>query len=179
MTRPAAEWWKHQREKAHRFGFLRKEEKQQAGQPDRLGAEIGPEQAGALGRRVPLVEDQVENHLHGGEALGKRGAGGNLVRNPCLLDLPLGADQALRQRRFGDEERSRDLSGLEPSDSAQRQGDPALDRKRRVAAGEDQAEAVVGKRVAGLGGLVGLCRDELRDLRGFLGPGLSPGARGR
>ena len=49
----------------------------------------------------------------------------------------------MRHRRGRHEERARDLVGLEAAQHAEGQGDPCLERKRRVAAGEDQPKAIV------------------------------------
>ena len=65
-------------------------------------------------------------------------------RDPGVADLPLRAHETLRERRLRDEERTRDLGRLEAADEAQRQRDLRLRRERRVAAGEDQLEPLVG-----------------------------------
>ena len=65
---------------------------------------------------------------------------------PGSADPPLRADEPLRHRRLGDEERVRDLARREPADLAQGQRDPALGSERRVAAREDEREAIVGDR---------------------------------
>src|SRR4051794_28052079 len=64
------------------------------------------------------------------------------------LDLPLCAHEPLRHRRFGLEERAGDLGGREAPERPQRQCDLRLDRQRRVAAGEEELEALVIERVA-------------------------------
>ena len=68
----------------------------------------------------------------------KRDAGG--------LDLVLGADESLRHRRLGHEERTRDLVRRQAAERAQRQRDLRVERERRVAAGEDELEPLVGDR---------------------------------
>src|SRR3954454_17045161 len=65
-------------------------------------------------------------------------------RDAGVADLPLGPDEALGERRLRDEEGASDLRRLEPADEAQRQRDLRLRRERRVAAGEDQLEPLVG-----------------------------------
>ena len=59
-------------------------------------------------------------------------------------DLSLRPHEPLRHRRRRDEERARDLLGLEADERAKRERDLRLERERRVAAGEDEAKAVVG-----------------------------------
>ena len=66
------------------------------------------------------------------------------VRDAGVADLALGADQPLGERRLGHEERPRDLGRGQAAQRPQRQGDPGVHRQRRVAAGEDQAQPVVG-----------------------------------
>ena len=70
--------------------------------------------------------------------------GRHAERDAGVADLPLGADEALGERRLRDEERARDLRRLEAADQAQRQRDLRLRRERRVAAREDQLEPLVG-----------------------------------
>ena len=65
---------------------------------------------------------------------------------PGGADLPLRSHEPLRHRRLGDEEGVRDLGRREAADLAQRQRDAALGGERRVAAGEDEGEPVVGDR---------------------------------
>ena len=59
------------------------------------------------------------------------------------LDLALGPDQALGHGGLGHQEGPGDLGGLEPAEQAQGQRHLGGGGQRRVAAGEDQAEAVV------------------------------------
>ena len=69
---------------------------------------------------------------------------GTRIRNAGVANLALGAHQPLRHRRRGHEKRARDLVRLEAAQRAQRQRDLRLERQRRVAAGEDQPQAIVG-----------------------------------
>jgi hypothetical protein len=83
-------------------------------------------------------------------------------RDAGVADLPLRADEPLRERRFGEEEGACDLGRLEAADEAQRQRDLGLRRECRVAAGEDQFEAFVGDgRLLVVGKLLGAC-EQLR-----------------
>src|SRR5206468_1036588 len=55
------------------------------------------------------------------------------------------ADHALRDRRFGYEERASDLDRREPGDRTKGERDLGLARQSGVATGEDELEAFVGK----------------------------------
>ncbi len=101
----------------------------------------------------------MHEHEHGedpAEALGQLRGVGHPVRDPRVADLALRAHQPLGHRRFGHEERPRDLGGVEAADGAEGERDPRLDRQRRVGAGEDEPQPVVplglGRRQ--LGGVV-------------------------
>ncbi len=69
---------------------------------------------------------------------------GHDIGNAGVANLALGAHQPLRHGRRGHQKRARDLVGLEAAQRAQGQRDLRLRSQRRVAAGEDQAQAVVG-----------------------------------
>ncbi len=66
--------------------------------------------------------------------------------NPRLPQPPLGPDEPLGQGCLRDQERARDLGCLEATHLAEREGDAGLDCERRVAAREEQREALVGDR---------------------------------
>ena len=59
------------------------------------------------------------------------------------LDLALGPHDPLRHRRLRHEEGARDLAGRQPAHGAQRERHLDLGRERRVAAGEDQLQALI------------------------------------
>ena len=67
---------------------------------------------------------------------------------PARRDLALRAHEPLRHRRRRDEEGARDFVGLEAAERPQRERDLRLQRERRVAAGEDQPQAIVRDLVA-------------------------------
>jgi hypothetical protein len=97
----------------------------------------------AGGRRVALVEDQVDDLEHGGQAVGQLVAAGDLERHVGLGERALGADDALRDGRLRDEERSRDLRRRQAAQQAQRQRDARVAGEDGVAGQEDQAQDVV------------------------------------
>ena len=65
----------------------------------------------AGGRRIALVEDEVDDLEHRGQARGELGAARNLERHVRLGERALRSDDALRDRRLGDEECARNLFG--------------------------------------------------------------------
>ena len=93
---------------------------------------------------MPLGEDEVDRGEHGTEPVRQFGRPGNAVRGVVVAELALGPDDPLRHRGLGDDERARDLGGVEPAEQTQREGDLRVRMQRRVAAQEHQAELVVG-----------------------------------
>ena len=134
----------HQREQPARLALLRHQLDQQAPEPDRLRAQLAPHERRAGGRRVALIEDQVDGGEHRGQPVRQLVLLGHAVGDPGVGDLALRAHQPLRHRGLGDEERARDLRHRQAAERAQRQRHPRLGGERRVAAGEHQAQAVVG-----------------------------------
>ena len=96
---------------------------QHASEANGFPAEVVPDESVARARGVALVEDEVDDREHRREPVGEVGLARNAVRDPGVADLALGADQALRHRRLGNEERARDLRGAEPAEEAQRERD--------------------------------------------------------
>jgi hypothetical protein len=134
----------HERQQARGLGVVGHELDEQAAEPDRLGAQLLAHEPIAGRRGVALVEDEVDDGEHRGQAIGQVGVLGHAVRDVCRCDLALGPHEALGHRRLGDEEAARDLGRRQAAERAQRQRDARLHGERRVTAGEDQAQAVVG-----------------------------------
>ena len=67
-------------------------------------------------------------------------------RDPRVADLPLRADEPLRQRRLGEQEGAGDLGRLQAADEAKRERHLRVRGERRVAAGEDEAQPFVRDR---------------------------------
>ena len=143
-----------QREQAERLGLVGHQHAEELREPDRLGAQLAPDERVAGGRGVPLVEDEVEHAEHVREALGEQVVGRHAERNPRLANAALRADEPLGERPLGNEERAGDLGCREAGDLAQREGHSGVDRERRVAAREEQREALVRDR-AHVGVLLG------------------------
>ena len=131
-----------QREQAEHLGLVGHQLGQQAREPDRLRAQVL--RASARQRsRVALVEDQVDDREHRLQPRRQVGLARHAVGDPRVADLALGAHQPLRHRRLGHEERARDLGRAQPAEQPQRERDLRGGRERRMAAGEDQPQAVV------------------------------------
>ena len=112
-------------------------------EPDRLCAQALTHEVGAGGGGVALVEQEVEHGEHRARALRQQMRGRHPVRDAGVADLVLRAHEPLRHRRLRHQERASDLGGGQPGERAQRQRDLRVDRERRVAAREDQPQAVV------------------------------------
>jgi hypothetical protein len=134
----------HQREQARHLGLVRHQPAQHARQSDRLGAQLAPHQGLTRARGVALVEDQVQGGEHGAEPVGQLGVGRYQVGDARVPDLALRPDEPLLHGRLGGEERARDLRRLEAAQGPQRERHSRLRSKRRVAAGEDQPQPLVG-----------------------------------
>ena len=80
-------------------------------------------EVGAAARGVALVEDEVDHPQHPGEPLRPGRGVGQGERLTGLGHGALGAADALRHRRLGDEEGGGDLPGAQPAQGAQREGD--------------------------------------------------------
>ena len=94
-------------------------------------------------RRVAFVEHEVDDVQHGVEPVGQVRAGGHLIRNLCVLDLVLGAHDALCHGRRAGEERTRDLLGGQSADLPEGERQLRVRRQGRMAAGEDEPQPVV------------------------------------
>ena len=162
----------HQGQQADRLRLGQQVDEQPA-QANGFTGQVRARQRVAARCRVAFVEDQVDDVQHRVEPIGQLGEGRYLVRNAGVADLAFGAHDALRQRRGRRQERARDLFGFEPAHLAQRQRDAGVRAQRRVAAGEDQAEAVV------FDALVLVCHAGCRDGLELLGHaaqrGIEPG----
>ena len=93
--------------------------------------------------RVALVEHEVQDAQHAVEPFGQELGRRHAIGDAGVADLALGPDEALGQRRLGDQERAGDLGRRQPAQRSQRERHPGVERERRVAAGEDQAQSVV------------------------------------
>jgi hypothetical protein len=118
---------------------VREQVGERAPQPDRLRHQLGAP-------AVALVEDQVDDAEDGVEALAQQVRRWHPERDPGRPDLALGPHQPLRHRALRHQEGAGDLLGGEPAQGAQGERHLGLDRERRVAAGEDELQALVRER---------------------------------
>ena len=128
----------HQREQAVHLGLVGHELRERPAEPDRLGREVAAD-------GVALVEDQVDHREHGGEPVGQQVIGRHPEGDPGRGDLALRPHEPLGHRRLGHEEGAGDLGRLQAAERPQRQRDLRVDRERRVTAGEDELEPLVGE----------------------------------
>ena len=132
----------HQRRQAERLRLVRHQHGEELAEPHRLVAELV-----ANRRAVARVEDEVERRERRGGPFGEEVVGRHAKRDPGGADLALGAHEPLGHRRLGNEERAGHLRRGQPADRLQGQRHLRVDRERRVAAGEDQREPLVGQGV--------------------------------
>ena len=136
---PARVVQQHEGEQPVHLGLVGHQLSEQPPEPDRLGGEIRP-----IG--VALVEDEVDDREHRAQAVRQPVVGGHRERDRGRLDLRLGSREPALHRLLGDQERPRDLLGREAAEGAQRQRHLRVDSQRRMAAGEDQLQTLVGDR---------------------------------
>ena len=129
----------HQREQGEDLGLLRQHPRKQATEPERVDAQIAAGREVGPAAEVALVEHDVEGCEHLGEPLRQFIRLGNPVRDAGADDLPLGADDALRHGRLGDQERVSDLACCHAHDGAEGQSDLGVPSECWMAAGEDEA----------------------------------------
>ena len=116
--------------------LVRHQLRQRAPQPDRL---VGQLAASA----VALVEDQIDHAEDRGEAVGQLGRRRDAEGDAGLLDLALRAHEPLGHRLARHQEGPGDLVRAQSTQRPQRERDLGLEGERRVAAGEEQLEALV------------------------------------
>ena len=104
----------HQGQQAERLGLVRHQPDQDAAEPDRLRAQLAPDERLARRRVVALVEDQVQDLQDPVEALGQEVVRRDSIGDAGVADLPLRAHEPLGERRLGHEEGPRDLRRLSP-----------------------------------------------------------------
>jgi hypothetical protein len=83
----------HQRNQARNFAgrSWRHQHSNEPSKPDRLGAQVGPQQRPAPSRDVTFIEDEIDYGQHGVEARRQFVRIGYLVRNSRVTNLPLRA----------------------------------------------------------------------------------------
>ena len=125
------------------FGLVRRQAGEHAAQPLRVFAERRAHPVVAGGRRVALVENQVDDFEHRGEPHVELGPARHFVGDLLVGQRALGADDALLDGGLGGQKRARDLFGREAGQQLQRQRHARLGRQHRVARREDQPQQVI------------------------------------
>ena len=100
-----------QRDEAVHLGLLRGELRQNPGEPERIVAQLRSRPVVSGGRRVALIEDEVDHIEHRRQPGRAVVPARDLEGNARLAQRPLGPDDALGNGRFGDEKGSGDLVG--------------------------------------------------------------------
>ena len=125
-------------------GSLRREFGQHAAQAQRLVAQRRAHPVLARGRRVALVEDQVDDLQHRGQPLAPASSPRGTSKGTLgLAERALGAHDALRDRRLGHQVGAGDLVRRQAAQQLQRERDARFGGQHRMAGGEDQAQQVV------------------------------------
>jgi hypothetical protein len=132
-------------EQPERLGVVGHQPGQQAAQADRLLTQVRPGERLALGGGVALGEDDRDRREDAGQPLGQQLVGRDAVRDAGRGDLALGPGEALAHRRLGDQERPCGLRRAQAAERLHGQRHPGGEGQRRMAAGEDEAEPVVGE----------------------------------
>ena len=148
----------HERQQTARLRLFGIQRDEGARQPDGLRAELSAHQVRPGGRGVALVEEEVEDGEDPGCPLAEQFGGWHPEGDARVPDLVLGTDQPLGHGGLRHQEGTGDLGRGQPREAAQGEGDSRLDGERRVAAGEDQTQPIVGDAtvvrllVTGIGG---------------------------
>ena len=121
---------------------------------------------------MPLGEHQVHHPQHAADPARQVLVGRDAERDASGAYLPLGPHQPLRQGGLADKERPGDFGRAQPAQGAQRQRHAGAGVQRRVAAGEDEPELVVGD-PARRGSGVALAQQQRRGLLLAGPPGLA------
>ena len=132
----------HQRQQALHFR-LRQQLEQQAAKTDGLDAQVLAGQLDTGAGEITFVEHQVDHLQHRLQTLRQLVASRHFIGDVRIADLVLRPHDALGDGAGRGEEGAGDFLGSQVTDFAQGQCHLSLDRQGRVAAGEDQAQAVV------------------------------------
>src|SRR5262245_46417333 len=114
-----------------------------AAETQRLLAECGAHPFVTGGRRVTLVEHQVDDLQHRCQTGGELGSPRDLEGHACFGKCPLGADDSLSNGRLRDEKCVRNLLRRQTSQKAECESDARIGRENRMAGCKHEAEDVV------------------------------------
>ena len=133
----------HQRQQTHHFGLAGHQDVEQSPEAEGFSRQVLAHQRGPRARGVPLIEDEIHDGEHGPEPCGQLLLRWHAVGDAGVADLAFRTHQPLRHGRFRHEKRAGNLGGRQSTEQAQRERHLCLGGKRRVAAGEDESQAVV------------------------------------
>ncbi|GGL95122.1 hypothetical protein GCM10010129_43700 [Streptomyces fumigatiscleroticus] len=91
---------------------------------------------------MPFVEQQMEHVQYGGQPLGQQVRRRHTKPDARVGDLLLGPEKALAHGAFRHQERTRDLGGAHTGRAPQGQRHLSSELQRRMAASEEQFEAL-------------------------------------
>ena len=131
-----------ERQQPEHLGLVGHQPREQAGEPDRLLADVAAHAAVALG------VDEIDDAQDAGEPLRQPVVRRHAERDRRLRDLAARADQAALHRRLAREERASDLRDGQARHAAERQRHPRLWGERGMAAHEDHPQLIVVQRGA-------------------------------
>ena len=159
----------HERQQRVHIGLSGQERGEHPGEPDRLAPQVRTQQVLPRGRRVRLVEHQVQHAEHGAEPRREILPRRHLERGLRRGERLLGAHDPLLHGRGRHEEGAGDLLGAETADHAQRERHTGLTRQHGVTGDEHEPQHVVVDRVRiprrRIEGVVLLPREIVRDHR--------------
>ena len=133
----------HQGDEAVHFRLARGEPGEDSTQTYGVVAEAWPHPIVTGRRGIAFVENEIEDAEHRRHSFGELRPARDLEGNLLLRERPLGADDALRDRRFRNEERSRDLVGCQAAKQPQRQRDLRFARQDGMTRDEHEPEQVI------------------------------------
>ncbi len=116
---------------------------QNAPEPQRIFAQGRPHPVVTNGRRVALVEDQIDDLEYRGQAGNKIGSARQFEGDSFLSQGPFGPDDALGDGRLRDQVGTRDFLGRQAAKQAEGKRNARLGRERRMTGDEHQTKEVV------------------------------------
>ena len=158
----------HEGEQTRRLGVVGQRAVQPLRDPDRLDGQVGVDEVRAAGRRVPLVEGEVQDVPHRVQPPREIRRGRCLEAGPGPAQGGLRAADPLRHGGLGDQEPRGDLRRGQSGDRPQGQGDLRALAQRGVGTEQQHLHRVVI--VAGV---------RRRPVRGPRGPRRTPRPRAR
>src|SRR5262249_55842077 len=111
----------HQSNQTVHLRLIRRKLSQNAAEAQRALAELRTHPVITSGRGVALIKDEIDDLEHRRQTGGKVSAARDFKRNALFGKRAFGPHDALRDRRFRDEEGTRDLFGGESSQEPERE----------------------------------------------------------